>query len=294
MAKVSEGVEALAHSRRESSVSTKEALYALISRHQRIAVLSGAGISTASGIPDYRDAQGEWKRSPPIDHRDFMSHHAARQRYWARAMIGFRVLNEASPNGAHRAIAELERRGKVSGVITQNVDGLHQRAGSRRVIDLHGRADQVVCMSCGARQMRHALHDELARCNPQWVAHSSPARPAPDGDADLEADFSSFRVPSCGRCGDGIWKPDVVFFGDNVPVATLARARGLLEDSDALLVVGSSLMVYSGFRFVRESVKAGRPVACINLGRTRADALFDAKLEAPADLALEALVQTLD
>ncbi|WP_083970454.1 MULTISPECIES: NAD-dependent protein deacetylase [unclassified Halomonas] len=293
MTNVGGGSEARSCVNREASASAMDALYALVCRHRRIAVLSGAGISTASGIPDYRDAQGEWKRSPPIDHRDFMSRHASRQRYWARAMIGFRVLNEASPNAAHRAIAELELRGKVSGVITQNVDGLHQRAGSRRVIDLHGRADLVVCMSCGARQMRHALHDELARCNPQWVAQTSPVRPAPDGDADLEADFSSFRVPSCGRCGDGIWKPDVVFFGDNVPAATLASARGLLEDSDALLVVGSSLMVYSGFRFVRESVKAGRPVACINLGRTRADELFDVKLEAPAVQALEALVRDL-
>ncbi|MBY5928527.1 NAD-dependent protein deacetylase [Halomonas denitrificans] len=262
-------------------------------RHRRIAVLSGAGISTPSGIPDYRDAKGDWKRSPPIDHRDFMAHHGARQRYWARALIGFRVLNDAKPNLAHRALAELERLGKVSGIITQNVDGLHQRSGSRRVIDLHGRADQVVCMQCGARQMRHALHTELARRNPDWTFDHSGIAAAPDGDADLEADFSRFDVPACGRCGDGIWKPDVVFFGDNVPAAVVADARALLDDSDALLVVGSSLMVFSGFRFVRESVKAGKPVACINLGKTRADDLFTLKLDGAVDQVLPALASQL-
>jgi NAD-dependent SIR2 family protein deacetylase len=256
-------------------------------RHPRLAVLTGAGISTASGIPDYRDQRGEWKRSPPMQHQQFMGSHAARQRYWARALVGFRALGEARPNPAHRTLAELEAMGRVSGVVTQNVDGLHQRAGSRRVIDLHGRADRVRCMACGANRMRHDLHAELARLNPHWA--SVAARAAPDGDADLEADFSGFRVPDCRRCGGGIWKPDVVFFGDSVPQDSVARAFSLLEASDALLVVGSSLMVYSGFRFARAASRDGKPIACLNLGRTRADDLYALKVEAPVEASLAAL-----
>lgn len=264
-----------------------EALARFARRHERLAVLTGAGISTASGIPDYRDAAGAWKRSPPMQHQQFMGSHAARQRYWARALAGFRVLGEARPNPAHRRLAELEGLGRVAGIITQNVDGLHQRAGSRRVIDLHGRADRVRCMGCGASRMRHDLHAELARLNPRWAEVS--ARAAPDGDADLEADFSDFRVPGCSRCGHGIWKPDVVFFGDSVPRDSVARAFGLLERSDALLVVGSSLMVYSGFRFARAAAREGKPIACFNLGRTRADDLYALKVEAPVEASLAAL-----
>ncbi|ERS91594.1 NAD-dependent protein deacetylase [Halomonas sp. PBN3] len=268
-----------------------EALVAFIERHPRLAVLSGAGISTASGIPDYRDAAGEWKRSPPMQHRQFMGSHAARQRYWARALVGFRTLGEARPNAAHQALARLEAQGVVNGVITQNVDGLHQRAGSRRVIDLHGRADRVRCMGCGARRMRHALHAELEALNPRWARQEAGA--APDGDADLEADFSAFRVPACTRCGDGIWKPDVVFFGDSVPSGVVTRAFALLEASDALLVVGSSLMVYSGFRFARAAARDGKPIACLNLGRTRADDLFALKVAAPLEASLDALAERL-
>jgi NAD-dependent SIR2 family protein deacetylase len=264
-----------------------EALAGFARRHPRLAVLTGAGISTASGIPDYRDAAGAWKRSPPMQHQQFMGSQAARQRYWARALAGFRVLGEARPNPAHRRLAELEALGRVAGIITQNVDGLHQRAGSRRVIDLHGRADRVRCMGCGANRMRHDLHAELARLNPRWAEVS--ARAAPDGDADLEADFSDFRVPDCSRCGHGIWKPDVVFFGDSVPRESVARAFGLLERSDALLVVGSSLMVYSGFRFARAAAREGKPIACFNLGRTRADDLYALKVEAPVEASLAAL-----
>ncbi len=279
-----------AHQIGSIAAEQRAALQAFLADNGPVAVLTGAGISTASGIPDYRDNQGEWKRSPPIQHRAFMTSHAARQRYWARALIGFRILAEARPNAAHRALAELERQGRVSGIITQNVDGLHQRAGSRRVVDLHGRADQVVCMGCGARQMRHALHEELSSRNPVWCSEAIEGQAAPDGDADLEADFSSFEVPACGRCGDGIWKPDVVFFGDNVPSTVSAAAHQLLEDSAALLVVGSSLMVYSGFRFVRACRAAGRLVACINLGRTRADDLLALKVEGAAEEVLVALL----
>lgn len=275
-----------------SSNEQQDALAGFVARHPRLAVLTGAGVSTASGIPDYRDSRGDWKRSPPMQHQQFMGSHAARQRYWARALVGFRVLGEARPNAAHHALARLEALGRVAGVITQNVDGLHQRAGSRRVIDLHGRADRVRCMSCGANRMRHDLHAELTRRNPRWASRD--ARVAPDGDADLEADFSGFEVPACGRCGDGIWKPDVVFFGDSVPRETVARAQALLEESDALLVVGSSLMVFSGFRFARAAAQAGKPIACLNLGRTRADDLYALKVEAPVEAALASLVATLE
>ncbi|MBB3191983.1 NAD-dependent protein deacetylase [Halomonas cerina] len=267
------------------------ALAAFITAHPRLAVLTGAGVSTASGIPDYRDDRGDWKRPPPMQHQVFMASHAARQRYWARALIGFRTLQEAAPNPAHRALARLEALGHVTGVITQNVDGLHQRAGSRRVIDLHGRADVVRCMGCGARRRRDALHADLEARNPTWLA--ARAEVGPDGDADLETNFSTFRVPTCMRCGDGIWKPDVVFFGDSVPRAVVEDAFALLADSDALLVVGSSLMVFSGYRFARAAARHGQPIACLNRGRTRADDLYTFKVQAPAE-ALGTLCERLE
>ncbi|MGQ4878271.1 NAD-dependent protein deacetylase [Billgrantia sp. LNSP4103-1] len=255
--------------------------------HPRLAVLTGAGVSTDSGIPDYRDATGAWKSAPPMQHQQFMSSHAARQRYWARALVGFRALHGARPGDAHRALARLEQAGVVHGIVTQNVDGLHQKAGSRRVIDLHGRAEQVRCMACGALRMRHDLHAELAERNPEWGDTEAEVRP--DGDADLETDFSSFVVPGCCRCGEGIWKPDVVFFGDSVPRDRVSRARALVDEAEALLVVGSSLMVYSGFRFARQADASGKPIACLNLGRTRADALYALKLEAPIGEVLAAV-----
>ncbi|MCK2185246.1 NAD-dependent protein deacetylase [Halomonas getboli] len=275
-----------------SEIGDIEALVDFVARTPRLAVLTGAGVSTASGIPDYRDDSGDWKRSPPMQHGVFMGSSAARQRYWARALIGFRTLQDARPNEAHRALARLEAEGRVAGLITQNVDGLHRRAGSRRVIELHGRADLVRCMGCGAMRMRHDLHAELASRNPDWL--DTGARAGPDGDADLEADFTDFRVPSCTRCGDGIWKPDVVFFGDSVPRSRVDDAFALLEEAGGLLVVGSSLMVYSGFRFAREAARAGKPLACLNLGRTRADDLYTLKVAAGAEAGLTALVEGLE
>ncbi|QTP53516.1 NAD-dependent protein deacetylase [Billgrantia sulfidoxydans] len=267
-----------------------ERLRAFMARHPRLAVLTGAGVSTESGIPDYRDASGAWKCAPPMQHRQFMASHAARQRYWARALIGFRALHRARPGDAHRALARLEQAGRVHGVITQNVDGLHQKAGSRCVVDLHGRAELVRCMGCGALRMRHDLHAELAERNPHWLEVRAEIRP--DGDADVETDFTDFEVPGCRRCGQGIWKPDVVFFGDSVPLERVARARTMVDEADALLVVGSSLMVYSGYRFARQADAAGRPIACLNLGRTRADALYALKLEAPVGEVLAAVAAT--
>ncbi|WP_010626405.1 NAD-dependent protein deacetylase [Halomonas sp. KM-1] len=272
--------------RQPAGTEAVERLREFLVRYSSLAVLTGAGVSTDSGIPAYRDETGAWKCAPPMQHQQFMGSAAARQRYWARALVGFRTLHGARPGAAHRALAYLEQAGVVSGVITQNVDGLHQKAGSRNVIDLHGRAEQVRCMGCGALRMRHDLHAELAERNPEWLEHEAEVRP--DGDAALETDFSTFEVPGCSRCGVGIWKPDVVFFGDSVPRERVERARALVEGAEALLVVGSSLMVYSGYRFARQASEAGLPIACLNRGRTRADALYALKLEAPIGQVLEA------
>ncbi|MDX1634251.1 MAG: NAD-dependent protein deacetylase [Marinobacter sp.] len=248
-----------------------------IDRHPRLFVLTGAGLSTDSGIPDYRDGDGAWKRKPPVQHQDFMTHHHVRQRYWGRSLVGWGVMRSARPNPAHFQIAELERRGRLSHVVTQNVDRLHQRAGSEQVIDLHGRADEVICMGCGQRQPRDRVHERCDRLNPSFRQYS--AATAPDGDADLEVDFSGFQVADCEHCG-GILKPDVVFFGDNVPRPRVASAMAALEASDAMLVVGSSLMVYSGFRFCRQAREWDKPMAALNIGRTRADDMMDLKLNA--------------
>jgi NAD-dependent SIR2 family protein deacetylase len=265
-------------------------LAAFLARHSRLFVLTGAGMSTDCGIPDYRDERGDWKRSPPMTHQAFMQSDLARRRYWARSLVGFQALSEARPGRGHYALAELERAGRLERLVTQNVDGLHQRAGSRRVIDLHGQADVVRCMGCGATRMRHALHAELARLNPHWTTLE--AQVGPDGDADLESrNFADFSLLSCARCGDGIFKPDVVFFGDNVPRPRVDAAFAALEQADAMLVVGSSLMVYSGYRFAKRAAELGKPLACVNMGRTRADALFSLKLEAPVGETLEAAVR---
>jgi len=262
-----------------------------VRRHPRLFVLTGAGCSTESGIPDYRDANGDWKRAAPVTYQAFMGSEATRKRYWARSLIGWRVMREARPGLAHHALAKLEAMGHVRLLLTQNVDGLHEAAGSRATIDLHGRIDTVCCTACGRRSSRAKLQDELTARNADWAQLS--ALSAPDGDADLEGlDFSSFEVPACEVCG-GLLKPDVVFFGESVPPDRVAAARAALAECDALLVAGSSLMVYSGFRFVQAAVSAGLPVAAVNLGRTRADDLLALKIEQPVGEALSGLVDRL-
>lgn len=259
-----------------------------VDRHQRLFVLTGAGVSTHSGIPDYRDADGNWKRAQPVTYQAFMGKEITRQRYWARSMVGWRRFGAARPNDAHRALARLEAMERSEVLLTQNVDRLHQSAGSARVIDLHGRLDVVRCMGCELRLPRAELQEMLARLNPAWVELE--AADAPDGDADLERlDFSSFHVPACARCG-GVLKPDVVFFGENVPRERVDIATRHVEQADAMLVVGSSLMVYSGFRFVQMAARAGRPVAAVNMGRTRADELLSVKVELPCEKALAFLL----
>jgi NAD-dependent SIR2 family protein deacetylase len=259
-----------------------------VERHRRLFVLTGAGCSTRSGIPDYRDGDGQWKRPQPVTYQAFMGAEATRRRYWARSLIGWRRFRQAQPNDAHRALARLEAMGRCALLLTQNVDRLHQAAGSVGVIDLHGRLDRVRCMGCAAQTPREELQDALGRLNAGWG--DLYAADAPDGDADLEgADFSSFAVPSCPRCG-GVLKPDVVFFGEPVPRERVAAAARHLEQADAMLVVGSSLMVYSGFRFVEWAARAGKPAAAVNLGRTRADGLLALKVEQECEAALAFLL----
>lgn len=266
-------------------------LLAFADRHPRMLVLTGAGCSTEAGIPDYRDTNGEWKHVAPMRFQLFVGEPLARKRYWARSMVGWRTMAQARPTSAHRALARLESAGLVTLLVTQNVDGLHGVAGSHKVVDLHGRIDTVCCLGCGRRSARHALQDELLRRNPLWAEHE--AFSAPDGDADLEAqDFSSFDVPGCRACG-GMLKPDVVFFGENVPRERVVAVRAALQESDALLVAGSSLMVYSGYRFVEDAVAAGKPVLVVNRGRTRADAVLTLKLELEVGTALGGLAKHL-
>jgi NAD-dependent SIR2 family protein deacetylase len=260
------------------------ALENFIDHHQRLFVLTGAGCSVNSGIPDYRDADGAWKRAPPVTLQAFMGEEATRRRYWARGLIGWRRVGGARPNGAHRALARLEAMGKSEILLTQNVDRLHQAAGGKAVIDLHGRFDRIRCMGCGRVSPRDELQEALERLNPDWLALEADA--APDGDADLDGvDFSTFAVPACPHCG-GVLKPDVVFFGENVPRERVETGMRHVERCDAMLVVGSSLMVYSGFRFVDAAARAGKPIAAVNLGRTRADALLTLKVEANCEDAL--------
>ena len=279
----------------DSAIASNTRLQALCDfgrTHRRLFVLTGAGCSTASGIPDYRDSKGEWKRPAPVTYQAFMGEASTRQRYWARSLIGWPTIARAQPGAAHHALAELEQRNRIELLVTQNVDGLHSAAGHLRTLDLHGRIDTVRCMACDVRMSRAEHDTALRRHNPDWLALQAPS--APDGDADIEGvDFSRFIVPTCPHCTAGLLKPDVVFFGESVPRERVAAAQAALNASDAMLVLGSSLMVYSGFRFVQAAVAAGKPVAAINFGRTRADALFALKLEQPVEHGLRAMLQAL-
>jgi NAD-dependent SIR2 family protein deacetylase len=256
-----------------------------------IVVLSGAGLSTESGIPDYRGPSGLARRAEPMTYQTFVRGAAARQRYWARSHLGWRFVGQAGSNAGHRAVAELERRGLVSGIITQNVDGLHQAGGARDVIDLHGRLDRVVCLSCGQLTGREELDERLRAANPGWAAEVTMINP--DGDAVLgDAAAESFRVVDCRVCG-GLLKPDVVFFGENVPRTRVDGCYALVEPAGALLVLGSSLTVMSGYRFVRHAARLGIPVVIINQGATRGDTHAIARLDAPLGQTLTALVEEL-
>ena len=271
-----------------SDITDLDKLVNLIDHHPRLFVLTGAGCSTESGIPDYRDINGEWKHKKPMQYQDFIHGSDARQRYWARSMLGWSRIANAQPNSAHRALAHLEQVGLIHQLVTQNVDGLHQKAGSRRVIDLHGRLDTVDCLECRGRLSRMAFQEILQSLNPDFQDYIA-INAAPDGDVQLEdVNFSRFQIPSCQRCG-GILKPSVVFYGEVVPRSRIELSLKRLETAAALLIVGSSLMVFSGYRFVRAALAQHKPVAAVNLGRTRADDQLTLKISAPCGQTLSSL-----
>lgn len=274
------------------SADDVQRLRSFVDAHPRLLILTGAGCSTESGIPDYRDAFGAWKRSPPVQYQDFMTSELARRRYWSRSMVGFPLMDAARPNAAHAWIASLEVARRMELLVTQNVDGLHQRAGSQQIVDLHGRIHDVVCTSCGMHLERGLLQQRLESLNPG--IRGLRAAIGADGDAMLdEVDLGGFRLPSCDVCG-GILKPDVVFFGENVPRPRVDRVFAAIESADALLVLGSSLKLFSGFRFCREAVRRGLPMAAVNLGMTRADEWLELKVEAPCAAICAALVSLGD
>lgn len=271
----------------DGSIDEWRVLVDLFSRAPAV-VLTGAGVSTDSGVPGYRDETGAWLGGAPMQFADFVGSPLARNRYWARSYAGFSRIHEADPNPAHNALARLEQAHHVALLVTQNVDSLHQRAGSKRVMDLHGRLDQVACLSCGRRVSRAWLQQLLSELNPTWDLRGGELRP--DGDVELgEVDYSRFAVPACALCG-GVLKPDVVFFGERVPPERHQRANTAIASAGLLLVVGSSLVVNSGFRLIRTATQLQVPVVVFNRGVTRADATATLKFEGNAGELLRQLL----
>ena len=267
-------------------------LFDFVNGHSRLFVLTGAGVSTASGIPDYRDRDGQWKQKKPVDYRDFVREHQVRQRYWARSAIGWPRVSNAKPGAAHIALAKLEQLKTELTTVTQNVDGLHQRAGSSRVIDLHGKLDRVICLDCRRVYPRVDIQKYLLQHNPQLESQVAVA--APDGHVQLDGiEFSEIDIPQCVDCG-GMLKPDVVFFGENVPKQRVIESFDVLDQADVVLVVGSSLMVYSGYRFVKKALEMNLPIAVVNQGKTRADDLLGLKIERDCGEALTELVAQME
>ena len=255
-------------------------------------VLTGAGISTPSGIPDYRDSEGVRRGRQPMMYQEFLAAPESRRRYWARAMLGWPRVRQAQPNAAHTALAQLQRQGRISGLITQNVDTLHDQAGSPDVIELHGSLHRVLCLDCGQRSARDDIQQRMVEQNPYLAGVD--AVQAPDGDTLLDPAFEAgFQTPQCPYCAGERMKPDVVFFGENVAPPTAARAMAAAENAEGLLVVGSSLMAYSAFRLCRVIADRGKPLMAINLGKTRADDLLDLKIEASCEQLLPLLAQHL-
>ncbi|MFF5175693.1 NAD-dependent protein deacetylase [Micromonospora sp. NPDC000089] len=266
---------------------TLDALAALVGGGG-VVVLSGAGLSTESGIPDYRGPSGAARRHSPMTYQTFTRDPVARRRYWARSHLGWRMIARAAPNDGHRAVARLAAAGLVDGVITQNVDGLHTAAGSAGVVELHGRLDEVVCLDCGNHTSREEVDRRLREANPGF--HAAAGAVNPDGDVELDdAQAAGFRVVDCGFCGTGMLKPDVVFFGETVPPQRVARCFGMVDGARLLLVLGSSLTVMSGRRFVLRAAKAGVPVVIANQGPTRGDGYARLTVDAPLGRLLPAL-----
>jgi NAD-dependent SIR2 family protein deacetylase len=253
-----------------------------------VVVLSGAGLSTDSGIPDYRGATGSLRRHTPMTYQTFTGDPRGRHRYWARSFVGWRQIRGARPNDGHRAVGDLQAAGLVGGVITQNVDGLHQAAGAREVVELHGGLDRTVCLNCGDVAVRAELDERLRAANPHFGPRTDEINP--DGDAELPDEvLDGFVMVGCRACGDGPLKPDVVFFGETVPRDRVERCFDLVQDADTLLVLGSSLTVMSGYRFVLRAAKLGITVAIVNVGPTRGDAKADVRVDAPLGVVLPAL-----
>ena len=259
---------------------------------RRFLVLTGAGISTPSGIPDYRNSEGVRRGKAPMMYQEFLATAQARRRYWARAMLGWPRVRIAQPNPAHRALATLQQRQRISGLITQNVDTLHDQAGSHDVIELHGSLHRVLCLDCQQRSPRDVIQQRMEHENPYLAGVD--AVQAPDGDTLLDPAFEErFQIPHCPHCNGQRLKPDVVFFGENVAQATAFKAMVAVEQAEGLLVVGSSLMAYSAFRLCKAMVEQGKPVIAINLGKTRGDELLQVKIEASCERLLPLLVERL-
>ena len=277
-----------------------EALIQFLRDSKRLVVLTGAGCSTESGIPDYRSPGGAWTKHKPIYFSAFVRSAEVRRFYWARSYRGWPRFDAARPNDAHRALAQLEAAGRVHQLITQNVDDLHQAAGSRAVVQLHGRNRVVVCLDCGGETPRQEMQERLAQLNAEWLAaapwhrlQADEADFAPDGDADVaQSVVGGFQVPDCHRCG-GVLKLAVVFFGESVPPEKVTYSFRRVDEADALLVVGSSLTVWSGYRFVKRAAERGVPIAIVNIGPTRADDLATLKIEAKCGAALSAAFASL-
>ena len=261
--------------------------------HPSIFCLTGAGCSLASGIPTYRRTNGDWQGRQPINHADFLSKFSTRQRYWARSFLGWPTMTQAEPNPAHSAITWLHHRKHLSMILTQNVDNLHEKSGLTRVQHLHGDLSFVSCMDCGKRISRDDLQNELSALNPNLSIQPQPYRPRPDGDTEVpEAFVRAFQIPSCQSCG-GDLKPEVVFFGDRVPPDIVSNAFEALEAADALLVIGSSLKIFSGYRFCRQAHERDQPIMIINPGWTRGDPQASLKIEESAEVFLPRLVERL-
>jgi NAD-dependent SIR2 family protein deacetylase len=259
---------------------------------RRVVVLSGAGLSTESGIPDYRGAEGSLRRHTPMTYDEFVGSPDGRQRYWARSHLGWRTIARAAPNDGHRAVSALRASGHVSGIITQNVDGLHQAAGAADAVELHGSLDRVICLDCGRTSPREELDRRLRAANPAFEGAAT--RINPDGDVELAADVvRTFHLVACRDCGTGVLKPDVVFFGENVPRTRVEQCYRLVDDAAAVLVLGSSLTVMSGLRFVRHAAKTGKPVLIVNRGETRGDSCATIRVDLPLGRALTELTERL-
>ncbi len=259
------------------SLSWQQALTDITRQYPRLMAITGAGISAGSGIPTYRDDKGNWQSREPIQHQQFIDDEFQRQRYWSRSAVGWPAVGKAQPNKAHYALQQLERSGLISLLVTQNVDRLHQQAGHQQVIDLHGRIDQVVCLSCQQTEPRDHLQTRLMESNPILTELNAALRP--DGDADVnDLLISDITCPVCLECG-GVLMPDVVFFGGVVPKSRQEAAMQGLEKADALVVVGSSLVVFSGYRFCKVARELGKPIVIINRGKTRADELATLKID---------------